>query len=229
LYTDSEEIIFDAQRPVIMNGIEDVGFRSDLLDRSLVLELPRIESGERRAEKVFWHEFEEARPGILGALLDAVAAALRNLPAVEQSDIEWPRMADFAAWVVAAEEALGLPAGRFLDAYNANRESASQAALESSPVVKAIFEMLKKRAAFEGTATRLGEILSIGVDTRQKGWPKNARALSGLLARMAPNLRQAGVEVEQFRSANQKLWRIRRSESTQSTQNPQSILPGGAK
>src|SRR5690606_22857722 len=42
LYTDDEEAIFEATRPVILNGIDDVVSRSDLLDRSLVLTLPTI-------------------------------------------------------------------------------------------------------------------------------------------------------------------------------------------
>src|SRR5262249_10259608 len=122
LYTDDEETILQAQRPAMLNAIEDVGFRSDLLDRSLVLELPRIEPAKRRPEADFWREFNAQYPRILGALLDAVAAALRNLPAVQQSNMAWPRMADFAQWVVAAEESLGLAKGSFLAAYEANRE-----------------------------------------------------------------------------------------------------------
>ena len=40
LYTDNEEVIFDAMRPVILTGIEDLATRSDLLDRSVLLTLP---------------------------------------------------------------------------------------------------------------------------------------------------------------------------------------------
>ena len=42
LYENGEETIFEAQRPVILNGIGDIATRSDLLDRALVLELPPI-------------------------------------------------------------------------------------------------------------------------------------------------------------------------------------------
>ena len=54
LYTDDEETILVAERPIILNGIEDVGIRSDLLDRSLIIELPRIEKGNRQTEEEFW-------------------------------------------------------------------------------------------------------------------------------------------------------------------------------
>ena len=56
-------------RPIILNGIEEIATRSDLLDRCIVLELPVIAKEKRRPEADFWREFEQVRPGILGALL----------------------------------------------------------------------------------------------------------------------------------------------------------------
>lgn len=44
-----------------------------------------------------------------GALLDAVSLALRQLPEVRLERL--PRMAEFAQWVVAAEEGLGFKEG----------------------------------------------------------------------------------------------------------------------
>ena len=34
LYTDADEVLFNATRPVIVNGIEELATRSDLLDRA---------------------------------------------------------------------------------------------------------------------------------------------------------------------------------------------------
>jgi hypothetical protein len=234
LYANDEETLFDAQRPVILNGIEDIGYRSDLLDRCLIVELPRIEPAQRRSEKLFWDEFEKARPQILGALLDAVSSALANLPEVERSDIECPRMADFAMWGVAAEVGLGLRPGRFLQAYELNRDIASHAALESSPVVVALIHLLESKGKFEGTATQLLkglEVFSYAED-RKNGWPKNARALSGQLSRFAPNLRLEGIVVDQVRIKNEKIWRIigkpappQQTKTTASSQSSQKSKP----
>ncbi|MFO0824467.1 MAG: bifunctional DNA primase/polymerase [Gemmataceae bacterium] len=208
-YENDEETVFNAKRPIIVNGIEDVGTRSDLMDRSLLIELPRFKDEQRLPDSVLSREFEAACPRILGALLDAVSAALRNLPAVERSDAVWPRMADFAQWSVAAEEALGLEPGEFMRAYSNNRNSANQTALESSPIVPQLrFTLARLKGSFEGTATALLEELSCGMDTRPRDWPKNARALSGLLSRLAPNLRLTGMKVERFKIDNKKLWRI---------------------
>ena len=60
----------------------------------------------RRDEAQFWREFEQVRPRVLGALLDPTAAGLRNLPNVRLDQL--PRMADFAIWVSACEEGLGM-------------------------------------------------------------------------------------------------------------------------
>jgi hypothetical protein len=229
-YENDEETVFRAYRPIILNGIEDIGTRSDLMDRAIILELPRIKDSERRSEKEFDREFAAAGPRILGALLDAVVAALRNLPTVEQSATVWPRMADFAHWAVAAEKALGLEAGAFLRAYAANRETANQTALESSTVVTALMAMLRSRGTFEGTATQLLGLLIIGQDTRAQGWPKNPRALSGMLNRLAPNLRQAGLTIEQRKRGIDKLWFIARKQTVpQKPQNPQKNAVGPSK
>ena len=54
LYTDQDEVIFDATRPVILNGIEDIVTRPDLADRALFLQLQPIPEASRRTEVEFW-------------------------------------------------------------------------------------------------------------------------------------------------------------------------------
>jgi hypothetical protein len=58
LYTDSEEVLFDATRPLLLNGITDVATRPDLLDRALTVTLPPISEEKRRPEAALWREFE---------------------------------------------------------------------------------------------------------------------------------------------------------------------------
>src|SRR6516162_2685415 len=103
LYTDCDEVLFQAARPAILNGIEDIVCRSDLADRAIFLTLEPIADERRRTERQLWREFEVVRPRVLGALLDAAAHGLRRLPQVrlERS----PRMADFALWATACETA----------------------------------------------------------------------------------------------------------------------------
>jgi hypothetical protein len=108
LYTDQDEVLFDATRPVILNGIEDFVTRPDLADRSLPLTLGPIPEERRRLEAELWAAFEAERPRILGALLDVVVHGLRMLPHTPLDRL--PRMADFALWATAARRRFGRPA-----------------------------------------------------------------------------------------------------------------------
>ena len=53
LYTDRDEVLFQAARPIILNGIEDVIARPDLADRAIFLTLPHLSEECRRSKKRF--------------------------------------------------------------------------------------------------------------------------------------------------------------------------------
>jgi hypothetical protein len=196
LYADDVEVILEAQRPVILNGIEELATRSDLLDRALLFNLPPIPKSKRRSEADFWRDYYHVRPRILGALCDTLTDALTQLNATTLPRL--PRMADFALWVTAAESGLGWQSGAFLASYERNRGQGHELALEASVVGPPLLEVAEQ--GFEGTATELLELLIAKVDeklVKQPDWPKNGRALSGLIKRLAPNLRALGYEVKQ--------------------------------
>ena len=109
LFSDSDEIRFNGQRPIILNGIEDASGRPDLADRSIFLTLKAIPDEQRRTESEMSAKFDVERPKILGALLDAVSRGLRNLPTTTLA--RKPRMADFALWASACETDPRLHAG----------------------------------------------------------------------------------------------------------------------
>jgi hypothetical protein len=227
LYENDEETLFDACRPIVINGIGVLGTRSDLLDRTIELELPRIPDDRRQDEAQFWAAFDREQPAILGALLDAVSGALGQLEAVKLERA--PRMADFARWVVAAEPALGWPSGSFLKAYTGNRDAIHEIALDAAVIVPPMRTMLDS-GEFLGTATELLDRLSgiVGEPaTRRRGWPGNATSLSRELARIAPNLRSVGIEVEKRRGSHgRRLIAIRMIPETPSPASPPSPAPG---
>ena len=208
LYTDSEEVLFDAQRPSILNGIEELASRGDLLDRALILYLPSIAEQKREPESKFWSDFEAARPNLLGALLDVVSDALVRLPSVKLS--KKPRLADFAIWVTAAEPLLGWSEGGFMDAYLQNQSATNDLALEASPIAAAI-QALVRDGEFEGTATDLLEALkpyAVEKAGSQRSWPANGRGLSNALRRLAPNLRKSEIDVSFLRGADRSRRRL---------------------
>jgi hypothetical protein len=199
LYTDAEEKILDAQRPCLLTSIEDLASRGDLLERAIVLRLPRIPDSKRRTEREFWSAFELARPRLLGAILTAVSGALASVHQVRLPSL--PRMADFAVWATAAEGALNWPAGSFLRAYTGNQDEANELALEASPLVPPLRQFVEQQhtGRWEGTAGDLLKALKLLVsEETAKGsdWPKRPHVLSGRLRRLAPNLRQVGILID---------------------------------
>ena len=223
LYSDDEEKLFSAMRPVLLNGITEVATRPDLLDRSILVTLPRIPEQDRRTESELWREFDMAKPRILGALLDAVSTALSNLDDVRLPCK--PRMADFAVWGCAAEPAMNCVQGAFLAAYSGNRETANQAAVEGSIVAEPLQEFMSGREDWEGTATELkDELENIAGErtTKQKAWPKRPNLLSGELSRIAPNLRQIGIDVDIGKQGGRRFVRITRTAVKGSVQSVQS-------
>ncbi|MFY9839885.1 MAG: hypothetical protein WAK55_26120, partial [Xanthobacteraceae bacterium] len=171
LYTDQDEVLFDAARPVILNGIEDIVARPDLADRALFLTLEPIPESRRRPEAELWTAFEVDRPYILGALLDVVVEGLKRLPETRLENL--PRMADFALWATACETAMW-PAGTFSSAYSGNREEAVEGVIDADPIATAVRALIATRTVWTGTASDLLGALAGVVDERaakSKTWP----------------------------------------------------------
>ncbi len=153
LYTDSDEMIFDVMRPILLNGITPFMSRQDLVDRSIVIDLPLIPDQQRRSEYELWKEFEVARPRILGALCNAASEGLRNISDTKLDS--HPRMVDFAIWACAAAPALRWQPKAFLDAYVDNRADVIRSILEGGPLAAAITAFMSGRNEWAGTATEL--------------------------------------------------------------------------
>jgi hypothetical protein len=204
LYTDQDEMLFDAVRPVILNGIEDIVTRPDLADRALFLTLEQIPKERRKSEAELWEAFVSERPRILGALLEAVVEGLRRLPETRLEKL--PRMADFALWATACETALW-PAGTFWSAYCSNRDEAVESVLDADPFATAVRVLMSTRTVWTGTASDLlGALEDAAGDrvTRSKTWPDTPRALAGRLRRATTFLRKVGIEITFSREGHRR-------------------------
>jgi hypothetical protein len=220
LYKDDEEKIFAGVRPVLLNGIAIGIDREDLRDRCIFLSLPSIPDEKRQTEQQVSARFREIQPFALGCLLDAVAGGLRRLPETKLDDL--PRMADFTAWVCAAEKSLSWPDRAFCEAYSRNRKDSNALALEGSPLFLPI-TLLADKGPWEGTATELMDIVAKGTLGPH---PETPKELSHALRRLTPNLLQIGysVEFEQTQGNNSK--RVIRISKV--TSNGKGLAPEGS-
>jgi hypothetical protein len=205
LHTDREETIFEASRPIILNGIPSLTDRADLADRAVCIHLAAIPEESRQPEDELSAMFEAKRPLILGALLDAASSALRNVSSIrlERS----PRMADFVKWTAAAAPGLGWDgAEEFLSVYADNRRDVTDGTFEADPVAVAIRDFVltaHREEGWSGSATELLAILNERVSEgvrRSKLWPLSAQAMGNRIERIAPLLRGKGFTIERRHS-----------------------------
>ena len=196
LYTDDEEVILSYLRCVTLNGINQVAIKPDLLDRSIPIDLCRIDEDHRLAEKDFWANFETERPAIFGGILDILVKAISLKPKVKLDRL--PRMADFCEWGYAIAEAMDWNGDAFLAAYHGNIESSTEEAIKNSPVASAVVALMRDRPTWSGTASALLHELNTNaetehIDTRARSWPKMPNLLSRRLKQHKANFADVGI------------------------------------
>jgi hypothetical protein len=239
-FSNSDVNLIYAQRPIILNGIDEFVLRGDLIDRSIFLFLRTILPARRRTEAEFWKSFRADHPRILGGVLGALAGGLRELPSVILPEL--PRMADFARWGEAVGRDLGQPAGSFAANYGSNCRQATVPVLVDSPLATALFQLGPELNLWSGmTPTALFADLTEHVEERtadsvrhlgsaairkhlanlRAHWPKTPQLFAMELRRIAPQLRLHGVSIEFERT------RDRRTVELSFSAPPQSREDGG--
>jgi hypothetical protein len=199
LHTNAEDTIFTFQRCVAINGIHNVATRSDLLDRSILIELVRIKDMNRRELSEVMASFEADKADILGGIFDLLAKAITIYPKVKLQNL--PRMADFARWGYAVGEALGGHGDTFLAEYAANRDIQNIEAINADPVATLVMEFMTNRDTWQGLMSALlVELINIapkhGVDLRSKDFPRQPNSLTRRLNGMKSNLEAVGISFE---------------------------------
>lgn len=207
LHSNDEEMLFRAQRPILLNGINENVGQNDLRRRSLKLWLPPMPPEQKRDEADLWANFERVWPRVLGCLCDALAVALEFVDGVELPHRRG--MVDFARWIIAAEPVLPWESGQFAKVYLENQQAAIDAANDASPLTQAILDYIQLSGPFRGTAKELLQELNRRTDDDTKhshGWPHSFQNMGTALNRIAPNLRATGLDVT--RDSNRQEGRV---------------------
>ncbi len=194
LYTDDEDVIYQIQRCIGLNGINLLVSRADLMDRTILLHMERIEPSERKEKKVLMQEFEAERPFLLGCFFDILSKAMDIYPTVKLTNL--PRMADFMRWGVAIAQALGYKADDFVQAYSENIEAQNAEVINSNTLAQAVLTFMQDKESWEGTVkevyTELENLITRSNDDRS--FPKCSNKLRGGLNRIKANLLDYGIK-----------------------------------
>jgi hypothetical protein len=196
LYSNDNQVIFKVRRPVILSGIGNIATRPDFADRSIVHNFQKIPKNKRISERVFWERVNAKRPELLGALCDAVSCGLRNIK--NQQPPNLPRMADFAEFILAAEEKLPWEKGAFLKAYNKTIQDTVEITLEADPVATSVISLMLNLNSYMATPANM--LIALGnqpciTDSirRSNSWPKLHNKLREKLVNVAGFLGQQGI------------------------------------
>jgi hypothetical protein len=197
LYTDGDYAVFSFRRCIIFDAIDVGAMEPDLADRALPVTLDLIPDEDRRDEESFWPGWRQAHPLILGAVLDLASAVLARLPSVELA--RKPRMADYARILAAVDAEMGTSA---LARYACQSADLAAEGLSGDPFAARMQEIIV--VPFDGTSAQLlAKVKPADPEWKApKGWPKDARAVTGRMRRLAPAFRKTGWAIEDLGSDN---------------------------
>lgn len=176
-----------------------------MLDRSILIEVQRIEPRERKVESDILAEFEGNRSRIMGGVFNVVSLAMKIYSTLDLEHL--PRMADFAKWGYAISEALGYGGELFVRAYERNGEKQNEEALEAEPVAIALRRLMDYQEMWEGEPTELyAELKNLLQELKidERIWPKSVNALGRKIREIKSNLKNDGLIFEESKGTKRK-------------------------
>jgi len=193
LYTTNDEMTLSIKKPILLNGIDEIAERGDLVSRSIKIELQKLK--QSKTETSVWSGFMANTPDILGSLLDGLSMSLKNIDRIKIDQLL--RMSDFCKWASAGGNAYGWNKNDFMAAYRANVQSSYIDSIEASTFATGIVQMFKNRLEFEGRPLELlqeveGSFISDKV-RHSHNWITTAKGVMNKLNRYQDALEVYGI------------------------------------
>lgn len=203
LYTDSDEIIYDYKRKIILNGISPNLEFPDLVDRNITYVTGKVSEEERITEEEFEKKFNILLPSVLGQIFQTLSDTMKIYDSVKIEIKQLPRMADFAIWGECVSRTLGYESLSFLNQYKEKIKLHSIDTNESYPIISIVEDMLKDRDSYEDTLQKFYKTIKIcaeseGIDinSRHVNFPKAANKIREHITRLKQNFRTIGLEID---------------------------------
>lgn len=204
LYTNGEEFVLNAKAPIILNGINPVATRGDLIERAVSIELPTIPPEKRRDEQLLEATWQEEYPLIFTGLLNLFSQALRALPDVTIPNGMQKRMIDYQKLGEAVAVNLGYPHGEFSRMLDVAQGDGVLRMLDSYGIAVPLQAMVDaSKKPWTGNYLELLHDLNDRQRFDRVNWPKSPSHLAYQIKRIAPGLLRVGVNVE-FLTRNNK-------------------------
>lgn len=196
LYTDEDSNIMSFKHCVILNGITIAIRKPDLLDRTILIKLKRIDDDKRKSDEDINPAFEQALPEILGGAFDILSKATGLYPNVKVTSL--PRMADFAKWGYAIAEAIGGYGEQFIKDYKANIAEQNAHVAAGDSLCNAVLLLMENKSSLPLTIGKAYEELKklARTDSQDKTFPRRDKDLRPALEKIGPVLDSFGIQYE---------------------------------
>ncbi|MGD9731349.1 MAG: hypothetical protein AB7U45_04135 [Desulfamplus sp.] len=193
LYTDANDFHFKPTKTSIFTTRKLPSIESDLLDRSIIINMNRISDSDRKLERKLLQQFNSIKPMVFGVILDALVKTLQTYQNIELN--EYSRIAEFQNKGAAAAEALGFEREVFLRALKNNQSSHKQIIINSNTLAQAVQIMMNNQQYWEGYAGQLLLILK-SFTTTPNLLPSTDVWLGRKLRDCLPQLKNIGIVIE---------------------------------
>ena len=189
LYHNTKEVVLNIKAMIAINGVSVVARESDLLDRSLILELNRISAKKIKSEQELWEEFEQDRPKILGCIFLILSEALYDdKPITVKEKI---RLADFHIACIKVGRVLGMTDEEVSELLWENQRKINRHSIDEDMVACCVIELMKNKKSYINSMTGLlGDLNEIATQNSIIGsvLPKTPNHLSNRLSKIRSNL-----------------------------------------
>jgi hypothetical protein len=204
LWTNDDDFYYNFKRIIGINGINLAATKADLLDRSIIIQLERIDKKNRVKIAKIWEKFNQLKPHVLGYIFDILSKVLRYK--AEHGEIDFPdgqnRMADWEEYSEIISRCMGNKEWEFQRVYQENIGVQIDEAITSSPLSQAIIELMNDKTELTETPSNLHSKLEAIAVTKLninpakiKSWPKSPSYLTRRLNGIKTNLREKGIEI----------------------------------
>lgn len=215
LYTNADQVVLSLHNLVLINGIDIVPYKSDLMERSLYFELLPITGSKRRTDAQIWSEFNKDKPFILGAIFKTLKKAMKIYPTVKVKNLH--RMADAHLEMMSIALALGIKQDEFQRILDANVKKLEDAYASNNPFVDFVLGFMQSRGSVDCAANKLYSEMDDSIVGDKGFFPKTPSLLSRRLNEEKEALHRNGYQFEKYKKETNNFIKISRVQQNQLT------------
>ena len=212
LYTTNSQVLYDLKPCFALNGINLYITTGDLLERTLIIEIDRIDNDHDKRESDLWQEFQLDKSKLFGSLINTFHLAL-STKVNFNPDIRI-RMRDYANFMAKIAKVLGVNESEFFDYLKKNITTQDDQAIEFSPVGRTFLELMKAKENYFGYSKDFFKLLKdnlpedIKVGNRADEFPSSLAKFGQAFKKIIVNLSNKGFSIKKTHRENGSYYNI---------------------